>query len=360
MQRHRHCPNCQSEHIQSRGKRRGVRRFFCLECKLWFNVDYTAKKQTREHKRQEMALAHLQGLSFRSLARLYDTSTGQAYNEVMQFLSGLPNIADINRLYADRFGSCIALADGKYISVQPYKKKIPILWLIDYFTHEPIAFKICPSESLQGYKSLFGAAKLCGYKLCLLVSDGHTSIWTPCQKVYPKATHQLCQVHFMRALEEWFEYSHLDRTHEKFLCQLRQQLFSRKINQKTFNKRASDLLTQYQNDPVYTSVLTSIARLQPELQGHLRFPGAPVTTNLIEGYNSQMEDRLQTIDGFANIKQAKIWTNGFLVYKALTPMADCKGQFKNLNGHAPLELALKKNVNMPTWESLYESRFNVV
>lgn len=58
-----------------------------------------------------------------------------AYRKCVVALENLPHCADITRKYCSKY-SGILLVDGKYIEVKGYDRKIPVIYGIDYLTHD--------------------------------------------------------------------------------------------------------------------------------------------------------------------------------------------------------------------------------
>lgn len=355
------CPQCGGYKTTYKGKRNGRERIVCKDCGKWFSIDHTNRKREKQRLRQSLTLAHLRGESYRSVALEYGLSLAQTYDEINAFLSSLPHLADFNRIYCDRWQG-VALVDGKYIGVKGYAKEIPILWMLDYRTHMPVTFRVYPSESIQGYRQLFVSARDCGYPLKLVVCDDQSSIWTACQEIFPRSSCQLCRVHFKRSLAQQLMDAKPDwNCHQQFYNSVQRKLLQDKIPKRVFNKRAHDLLTYYQDidDELHASFLVEIAQMQDKLQGHLGFKKAPVTTNMIEGFNAQIEDKVINMDNFSNLEHARLWTNGFFLNRALTPLRDCRVPFKRMNGRSPLEFALRDGTQMPTWDDLIACPFSM-
>ena len=75
------------------------------------------------------------------------------------------------------------------------------------------------------------------------------------------------------------------------------------------------------------------------LLNYLKYPHAniPNTTNLIEGYNSQLELRLNSIKGFETVETARNYLNVWIIKRRFSKFTDCKKHFRGLNGKTPLE-----------------------
>lgn len=83
---------------------------------------------------------------------------------------------------------------------------------------------------------------------------------------------------------------------------------------------------------------------------HLRIPN---TTNLIEGYNSQMELRLSSIRGFESEQTARNYINAWIIKRRFSKFTDCKKHFKHLNGKSPVECAGADISNIRNWIDMF-------
>ena len=88
-------------------------------------------------------------------------------------------------------------------------------------------------------------------------------------------------------------------------------------------------------------LLTDFRDNQEYLLNYLKYPhlNIPSTTNLLEGFNSQLELRLSSIRGFEIVDNAENYMNAWIVRRRFTKFTDCRGKFKKLNGKSPLECA---------------------
>ena len=84
---------------------------------------------------------------------------------------------------------------------------------------------------------------------------------------------------------------------------------------------------------------------------HLQHPklGIPSTTNLNEGYNSQLENRIFSIRGFESIATCACYGNALILKRRFQRFTDCKGKFKHCNGKSPLELAGVDTSKLKNW-----------
>lgn len=151
-----YCPTCNSSQVQQRGVRNGRVRFQCGVCKKWFS--FNRRRSTLDTSL--LLIQHLDGTSFRSLASQYNISVGSAYSYVMKELECLPHCADVTRKYCTRF-SGILLVDGKYVKVKGYERKIPVLYGIDYLTHDIPTYIFSVAENYQTCLTFFNLSNCC-------------------------------------------------------------------------------------------------------------------------------------------------------------------------------------------------------
>jgi len=76
---------------------------------------------------------------------------------------------------------------GKYLSVKGYERDIPILWGVDYLTHDIPHFSLAPSENYPACLNYFITIKNLGYNLKYLVSDDNSAIKQALYDVFPMA-----------------------------------------------------------------------------------------------------------------------------------------------------------------------------
>lgn len=291
-------------------------------------------------------MSHIQGQSFRSIAESHDVTAPTAFRAYLKASKDLPLCIDVTRNYCSRFCG-ILLVDGKYLKIKGYKKKIPVIYGIDYLTHDVVHFVLGPSENYQLLLKFFSSLKLANYPLQAVVSDDNQNTPQACLSVYPNAIWQLCQNHYKHNLRITLNLKN-DTTYRPFMTEV-ETLFSGKISIEDFRGRASKIYKKYANeDELCKKVMLDIARRSPDLLGYLKLKNTPRTTNLIESFNSHLQGRLKTIKGFENFKNAQTWLNIYFLRRRLKKFTDCEKQFKKLNGISSLELTLTNKENYKT------------
>lgn len=252
----------------------------------------------------------------------------------------IPECIDITRNYCSKFCG-ILLVDGKYLKVKGYKKKIPVIYAVDYLTHDIVHFVLARSENYQVLKKFFMSLRLANYPLQAIVSDDNKNIREACLTVYPKAIFQLCQNHYKQNIRSTLGL-YRDKTHINFMRQV-ETLFSGKMSIEEFKSRASKIYYKHKNNEQRANIMLDIARRSGDLFTYTKLKRTPRTNNLIESLNSHLQGRLKTIKGFQNFKTAKIWLNAYFLIRRLKPFTSCGGKFKKLNGKSSLSITLKNN-----------------
>jgi transposase-like protein len=273
-----------------------------------------------------------------------------AYRYVLNELENLPHCADISRKYCSKY-SQILLVDGKFLKVKGYAHKIPVVYGIDYFTHDIPTFRLSPSENYLTFLKLFQSLKLLNYPLQALVSDDNLSIPSACYEIYPNAIWQLCLNHFKENIRNTLQVR-TDPTYQPFMLDL-MVLFKHKRSLDDFNRIAHNIVGKYKDSSLCIAIMADIKRRQKDLMGYLGYRGTPRTNNLIESFNSHINGRLRTIKGFESFKHANLWLNGYFLRRRLRVFTDCDGKFKSINGKCSLGLTLNNGINLEKLQSMF-------
>lgn len=334
------CPKCASKNVIKKGVRRGKLKYYCKDCGCYFQINRSKSKSL-----QNILLSYIQGKSFRSIAESSDVTAPTAYRAYLRASKSIPLCIDVTRNYCSRFCG-ILLVDGKYLKVRGYKKKIPVIYGVDYLTHDIVHFVLGPSENFQLLLRFFSSLRLANYSLQAVVSDDNQNIPQACRRVYPNAIWQLCQNHYKHNLRTTLDVAN-DKKYRSFMKHI-ETLFRDKISIEDFRQRASKIYKHYKNDDLASKVMLDIARRSGDLMAYANLKHVPRTTNLIESLNSHLQGRLKTIKGFKSFKYAKNWLNIYFFRRRLKKFTDCEKQFKKLNGTASLELTLSNKENYKT------------
>jgi len=89
------------------------------------------------------------------------------------------------------------VVDGKYVAVKGCDEKIPLIYGMDYTTHDIPICLLAPSENYQALLQFFKKLRNTGYELLALICDDNESIRMAAHTVYSQCVVQLCHVHFL-------------------------------------------------------------------------------------------------------------------------------------------------------------------
>lgn len=259
------------------------------------------------------------------------------YRHCMQALKMVPSCAEVTRLLCSHFSGTL-LVDGKYVRIGPLERKIPVIYGIDYATHDIVISLLSHAENFHTTHAFFRLLHLCHYPLQALVCDDNSNIYEACKHVYPSVVVQLCLNHYKEHIRENLSVR-TDTTYVPFVHKI-EELFAHRRGKDEFDFLARKIVMQYSTDSRLMSVMLDIEKRKDILCGYRNLPNVPLTTNLIESYNSHLEGRLKSIKGFESFSHAKQWLNAYFMYRRLKPLTDCEGKFKRLNGYASLQKTL--------------------
>lgn len=333
------CPKCKNKSWK-KGKRRGKIKYQCQTCEHWFQINRSAEKVSPK----SLLVQHLSGIPFRGLSEMHGCGVATAYRKVQKGLEELPLCIDVTRWYCEKFQG-ILLVDGKYVKVKKHDRKIPVIYGVDYKTHDIPHFRLTKTEDYLNCKRFFESIKLTSYPLQAIVCDDNKNIYNAAKYVFPNVVVQLCHVHFLRNMKALLDLEN-NQYHQLFFAVL-SKLLVEKRSKLDFEKKASNLMKNFSGDDACVAILIELARKQPLLQGYLHHKNTPTTTNLIESMNSHLEARVRPLKGFQSFKHAELWLNGYFLRRRTKKWTDCTGKFKRLNGKTSLEITKKSGIDMP-------------
>lgn len=289
-----------------------------------------------------------------------------------------------------------------------------LIWGADYWTHDIPHFEFGNSESEFIFSQYFKKLKEINYPLKSLTVDDKKEIVSAVKTYYPKVIIQLCIRHYLakinkelsignvkrkiRALENridklfpekdsdripatcklsirqivklYNELSDLEHQYELLLdfqyiivsiiCASNYQTALYRIEslEKYFWPRRFEMREQFPTEQIklIKKLFTDFFEHKEYLLNYLKYPhlNIPSTTNLMEGNNSQIENRLNSIKGFESEQTANNYVNAWIVKRRFKKFTDCKKHFKKLNGKTPLECAgadISKIDNWINWSS---------
>ncbi len=263
-------------------------------------------------------------------------------------LKKLPDNNKFTFTYCNRFSSTF-LFDGKYFNVINGKENPDwvLLWGLDYFNHDIPVIAIAPSESFAAWGKFFTFFRIISHHPQLLVCDDNSNLKMAARLKFPAVKIQTCYNHFKETIRRELRVRS-DGTYRPFMERVENIVnSSQKLSDETFNHWFYCLYRDYKHDVVALNVLTNIEKYKPELLAYRNIPQAPLTTNLIEGMNGHLEQRLKSICSFQSVTYAKLWLNGYILKRRFTKFTDCKRRFRYLNGKRGVEMTKKERVNLP-------------
>jgi len=195
---------------------------------------------------------HLTGTSYRNIGRFASRAGSSVYRLSSSALTSFPHCADITRKYSVHFCG-VLLVDGKYVKVKGYERKIPVLYGIDYLTHDILTYTLSVAENYQTCLSFFSSLRLLNYPLQAMVCDDNINIQQACKYIYPNAVIQLCQNHYKQNIRVNLGL-HTHIYHLPFMRRI-EELFEKKRSKEEFLHKAGNIYRQYGNTPEYKSIL---------------------------------------------------------------------------------------------------------
>lgn len=259
-------------------------------------------------------------------------------------LEKLPHCADVTRDHCAKY-SGILLVDGKYVKIKGYDRKLPVVYGVDYQSHDIPTYKLGVNEGYLTLLKFFSSLKLANYPLQAMVCDDNSATRDACLNVFPGAVIQLCQNHYKQNVRDCFDLKN-DVIHPEFVRGI-EDLLSCKRNIDDHNKRSRDLFDRWKGDPLCLAILADLAKSSDLLLGWRNFKGLPTTTNLIECFNSHLQGRLKSVKGFESMSHADTWLNGYFLRRRTKKLTDCEGKFRSLNGKTPLQMSKNPHLDLP-------------
>lgn len=335
------CPRCVSTKDVIRQTKRGKSILYkCKQCIRYFSI------KTVHVPQKQILSDHLDGISFRKLAVKYGISKSHASDLCYEALLKLPQNNKFTFNYCNRFSDIFEF-DGKYFNLQGYLNGYALLWGIDYLRHDIPIFTVAPSESYAAWAQYFSYFRIINHHPQLVVCDDNANLKLAARNAFPSIKIQTCYNHFKESIRRNLKVRS-DVTYKPFMKRI-EDILSEKLNDGALNKKLLSLYTDYQYDPRCLSVLTNIERYKPELLAYRGITDAPLTSNMIESFNSHLEARLFSLQHFNSVKHAKLWLNGYILKRRFTKFTSCKGKFRSLNGKRGVDLTKKHEVELPTF-----------
>lgn len=335
------CSQCHvTDSVIRYGTRKKVIRLYCKACNHHFSFNPCFLNA------RHILADHLDGFSFRTLARKYGISTMTAWRICEDELKKLPDNNKFTFNHCSKF-SQILVCDGKYFNVASEQSDWVLLWGFDYFRHDIPVILVAPSESYASWAKFFTFFRIINNYPRLVVCDDNTNEKLAAREKLPGVTIQTCYNHFKENIRREL-HVRSDNKYQQFMQSI-EAVFSGKRSDSDWNKKLWAMYRMYRSDPLCVSVLTNIQKYMPELLAYRGIPGAPVTSNVIEGLNSHIEGRLHSLRSFQTPAYAKLWFNGYILKRRYTKWTDCRGKFKYLNGKTGVEMTRKDGIVLPSF-----------
>lgn len=176
------------------GYRNKAHRFYCKSCRKHYSVN------PHFPDTKGILSDHLDGFSFRSIARKYHISKSHAWDICNAELKKLPDNNQFTHRYCERFGS-VLMVDGKYFNIASERYDWVLLWGIDYFRHDIPVFTIAPSENYQSWARYFSYFRLlANYHPQLVVYDDNTGLKMAARSRFPAVRIQTCYNHYKETI----------------------------------------------------------------------------------------------------------------------------------------------------------------
>jgi len=168
---------------------------------------------------------HLKGTSIRTLATRIGRGLDATYARLVKELAALPHNNDVTAWYCNwkRFGGSLVV-DGKYVAVKGYDEKIPLIYGMDYTTHDIPICLLALSENFQTMVQFFTKLKNMNYPLRSVTCDESDAIRMAAEYVFPGCIVQLCHVHFLENIRRTLK-TRSEETYKGFLADIEQHIF---------------------------------------------------------------------------------------------------------------------------------------
>lgn len=237
--------------------------------------------------------------------------------------------------------------DAKYISVKHYENKVAFLWGLDYFRHDFPVILLANTESYKSWAKFCELFRIINHTPDFIVCDDNSPLKIAARYKFRNVKIQTCYNHVKEGIRRDLRVRS-DDTYKRFSREI-DMILAKKRSEHEFDFLLHRALMYYMKDPVCTSIIVNIAKRKDEFLAFQGIKGAPVTTNMIESFNSQLEDRLKPLHHFNSFEHAKLWLNGFVLKRRMTEFKSCKGKFRHLNGTTGVNNTKNPDIDLPTF-----------
>jgi len=265
----------------------------------------------------------------------------------MPLIKNLPSCLELTKTHCDmnKFSGKLVF-DGTYVSTKTYKDKIPLIWGFDYDSHDCPHFMLVPSENYVACVKYFSDLRSIGYKMRYLVCDDNNAIKMAAEYVYPNCVIQTCLKHYLENIRRFLNIRSSDK-YLSFFLDVKNVIYDRRLCEPEVAFEIVKLYEIYKDDINEYNILTDIMYKRKELTNYHMFEDCPNTSNLIEGFNGHLKDRLKALRGFKSFHSARRWLNAYVLRRRTTKFKACNKKFRHLNGKTPIESTLKSNEEIP-------------
>ena len=221
-----------------------------------------------------------------------------------------------------------------------------MIWGFDYDSHDCPHILLVPSENYVACCKYFSDLKHIGYKLRYLVCDDNVAIKMAAKYVYPNVVIQTCLRHYLENLRKLLGIKSSDK-YLDFFNDCKAAIYDNRLCEPELFFEIANLNNKYNKDRLQIDVLTDIMIRRVELTNYHMFENCPRTTNLVEGFNGHLKERLKSIRGFKSFFTARDWLNAYVLRRRTTKFKACNKKFRHLNGKTPIESTMKNNEQIP-------------
>lgn len=253
-----------------------------------------------------MAEMVVNGVSTRKVSKVIETLCGTSYSKsaVSQLCKDLDKSVEEFRKRPLSGSYPFITVDATYFKVREDHRVISKAFMIAYGTNalgirEILGFSVYARESKDSWKDFLLSLRERGLKDCLMItSDAHEGIIDAISKVFPNASWQRCQFHFMRNIS--------DKAPKKYQQGLRTELndMFRCQTLKEARAKRDSIISDYLDvapeamaclDEGFESSMTAMT-LPKGLRKYYR------TSNHIERLNKELKRRSKVIGVFPNVE----------------------------------------------------------
>jgi transposase-like protein len=251
----------------------------------------------------------------------------------------LPDNNLLTQRFCTRFGE-ILVPDGKYVPIKGFNRDAVLLWGVDYWKHDFPLFFVGPSENYQSWEMYFRSLRNLNMHYKIVVCDDNRSLKQSCRRTFAKVHIQACYVHILRQIR--LELRITKETTYREFYRLVQHALSIKVRHTVdYRQRLLGNLWKKalkKNEFEEMRILSWLdGHFGEELFSYQYLPRTPLTTNLIETFNSHLEGHIASLKGFETYEHAKLWFNAYVLKRRFMKFTDCTGKFRRLNGERPID-----------------------